>query len=262
MLTGDTASERLASHTVIQNNNTTQKNMKKTLLIAAAALVAGVVTSEAQVYSANIVGYVNVVLPGNGGTALIANPLDDGNGNHLTNILSTALPGAAFGNGSKMFYYNGSSLVTVLKGTTGWASDVQLPPGTGFYVQNGKAGNNNPNITNTFVGSVVVNAGASVTNQIPAGYSLQGSTIPYAGNICVSGTSGGDANLNYGGALLGAGFGNGSTIIYLDPNNNYTPTTAVKNGSQVWGGTALMSVGQGFWINNKGTATNMVQTLP
>jgi hypothetical protein len=35
----------------------------KTLLIAAAALVAGVITSEAQVYSANIVGYVNVTLP-------------------------------------------------------------------------------------------------------------------------------------------------------------------------------------------------------
>ena len=37
--------------------------MKKTLLIAAAALVAGVISSEAQVYSANIVGYVNVVMP-------------------------------------------------------------------------------------------------------------------------------------------------------------------------------------------------------
>ncbi len=39
--------------------------MKKTLLIAAAALVAGVISSEAQVYSANIVGYVNVVMPAN-----------------------------------------------------------------------------------------------------------------------------------------------------------------------------------------------------
>ncbi len=37
--------------------------MKKTLLIAAAALVAGVISSDAQVYSANIVGYVNVACP-------------------------------------------------------------------------------------------------------------------------------------------------------------------------------------------------------
>jgi hypothetical protein len=49
----------------------------KTLLIAAAALVAGIVSSEAQVYSANIVGYVNV--SGNANQfALIANPLDNG----------------------------------------------------------------------------------------------------------------------------------------------------------------------------------------
>ncbi len=62
----------------------------KTLLIAAAALAATVISSEAQVYSANVVGYVNVVLQG--GYNLEANPFDDGNGNHLTNLINPSLP--------------------------------------------------------------------------------------------------------------------------------------------------------------------------
>ena len=37
--------------------------MKKTLLIAAAALAASVISSQAQVYSQNIVGYANVATP-------------------------------------------------------------------------------------------------------------------------------------------------------------------------------------------------------
>jgi len=37
----------------------------KTLLIAAAALAVGVISSQAQVYSANVVGYVNQTIPGN-----------------------------------------------------------------------------------------------------------------------------------------------------------------------------------------------------
>ncbi len=49
----------------------------KTLLIAAAALAAGVISSQAQVYSANIVGYANVVCPAST-LVLLANPLDNG----------------------------------------------------------------------------------------------------------------------------------------------------------------------------------------
>ena len=40
----------------------------KTLLIAAAALAAGILSSSAQTYSQNIVGYVNQVLPANAST--------------------------------------------------------------------------------------------------------------------------------------------------------------------------------------------------
>src|ERR1700722_13023058 len=39
--------------------------MKKTLLITAAALAAGVISTQAQVYSQNVVGYVNQPIPAN-----------------------------------------------------------------------------------------------------------------------------------------------------------------------------------------------------
>ena len=51
-------------------------------------MVAGLVSSNAQVYSANVVGYANVSLVGAAGYTLIANPFDDGNGNNLTNLLA------------------------------------------------------------------------------------------------------------------------------------------------------------------------------
>jgi hypothetical protein len=49
--------------------------MKKTLLIAAATLAVGVITTQAAVYSQNVVGYINVNLPGNNNFQFIANQL-------------------------------------------------------------------------------------------------------------------------------------------------------------------------------------------
>ena len=74
--------------------------MKKTLLIAAAALVAGIVSSQAQVYSANIVGYVNQVMT-NGVLQLVCNPLD--NGTNTANDVFANLP-----NTSSIQLWNGS----------------------------------------------------------------------------------------------------------------------------------------------------------
>jgi len=230
----------------------------KTLLMAGAALALSLATSQAQVYSANIVGYANVVLPGNGQYTLIANPFDDGNGNHLTNIISAPLPGGI--GQSHVIYWNGSGLVTVNKTATGWGADIQLPPGQGFYVQNGKPGASAPNLTNTFVGSVIVNVGSSITNDVPAGYSLYGSAIPYAGNIAVSGTSGGDPNLNYGGVISSLGIGKNSQIITWDPVGQ-SPVTYNKPASGTWGVTVPVAVAQGFWIFNYNADTNVVQTL-
>ena len=240
------------------NKQTKKQNMRtKILLASAAALVAGIVASNAQVYSANVVGYVNTVLPGNGQYTLICNPLDDGNGNHLTNIISAPLPGGI--GQSQVAYYSGGPQ-TINKTASGWGADHQFPPGTGagFYVRNGKPGGNAPTLTNTFVGTVVVLTGGSITNDIPAGYSLNGSAIPYAGNLAVSGTSGGDANLNYGGVISSVGIGKNSQIIQWDTVNQ-VPDTYNKPASGTWGVTVPVAVGQGFWIFNYNADTNVVQ---
>lgn len=212
----------------------------KILLGAAAALAAGLVASNAQVYSANVVGYANVVLQPNGGYTLIANPLDDGNGNQLTNILSSALP-----NKSQVLTWNGTGYNTpITKGGGVWPSSVSLPPGTGFFV---KTAGTTP-ITNTFVGSVVVNSGSSVTNAVGNGYTLVGSAIPYAGDATV------DTNINLGNVLA-----NKSQLLSWDPVGQ-TYTTPVTKGGGAWPSSFNIAVGQGFFIKT-GTPTNWVETL-
>jgi hypothetical protein len=57
----------------------------KTLLVAVAALAVGAITSQAQVYSQNIVGYVNKVI--HLGQSLISNPLQ-GTTNDLEQLLN------------------------------------------------------------------------------------------------------------------------------------------------------------------------------
>jgi len=242
----------LVPHTV----TTKQKlNMRtKILLFAAAAMAAGIVSSNAQVYSANVVGYANVVVAGNGAFTLMANPFDDGNGNYATNLLNNALPKK-----SALLVWTGGGFSSVLKGGTPASFPAgttnQLPPGMGFFVQNGSVGSGAPVLTNTFVGSVVVNVNASVTNAEPVGFSLQGSPIPYAGNLAIINTGNGDANINFGGPLTkkseiltwnGAGF-----------------SSALKGGSPaLFNATANVGVGIGFFVHNvSGPVTNVVETL-
>jgi len=226
----------------------------KTLLLAGAALAVSLATSQAQVYSANIVGYANVVLAGNGAFTLVANPFDDGNGNYATNLLNSALPKK-----SQYEIWNGATFASVQKtgSPAAWpptASD-QVPPGIGFFVQNGSVGSSAPALTNTFVGSVIVAVGNSVTNAEPIGFSLQGSPIPYAGNITILNQNGGDANMDFGGPL--------TKKSVIETWNGITFASVQKTGSPaLWGGTVAISVGQGFFVQNlNGPATNVVETL-
>lgn len=229
----------------------------KTLLLSAVALAAGLVSSQAQnVYSANVVGYANVVLHGNGQYSLIENPFDDGNGNYLTNLLNNALPKQ-----SQVLTFDPSAgYTTVQKGGTpaNWPAGTtnSLLPGVGFFVRNGNPGGGAPDITNTFVGSIVVLNGNSVTNTLGLGYTLQGSPIPYAGNLAIAGQNGGDTNMDFGGPLTKQ-----SQILTWDPVAGFT--TVQKGGTPAtWGGTAAVNVGDGFFVFNKnGPITNAVETL-
>jgi hypothetical protein len=209
--------------------------MKKTLLIAAAALVAATITSEAQVYSANIVGYVNVTMPANT-LVLTSNPLDDGT--NQANDLLGSLP-----NKSSIQIWNGSGFTQVAKTSAGFAGNPALPVGTGFFVKSVSA------YTNTFVGNVVPAPGGNqTTNSLPAGtLVLVGSTLPVSGTFNDVGTN----TLNLISTLPNKSsiqLWNGSGFV------QYAKTSAGFAGSPP------LSVAQGFFIKSV-SATNWVQTL-
>jgi hypothetical protein len=209
--------------------------MKKTLLIAAAALVAGVISSEAQVYSANIVGYVNVTMPA-GALVLTSNPLD--NGTNTANDLLASLP-----NKSQIQLWNGSGFTPYSKTSTGFAGNPSIPVGTGFFVKSVS------NFTNTYVGNVVPNPGGNQSSvALPAGaLVLVGSTLPVGGNFNDVGT-------------------NAFNLIATLPNKsqiqlwNGTGFTPISKTATGFAGNPAYSPGEGFFIKSV-SATNWVQTL-
>ena len=219
----------------------------KILLTAAAAMVAGLVSSNAQVYSANVVGYANVVLVGNTGTgtgfSLIANPFDDGNGNQLTNVI----PASLFANKSQLLTWNpgtGKYNTAIGKTASGWASSVSLPPGVGFFVVNAST----TPVTNVFVGSVAVNISASTTNTLGAGLTLVGSAIPYADDIQTS------TNINL------FGLANKSQLLSWNTGTQKY-NTAVGKTAGGWAASFPITVGQGFFISSAAAGSNWVETL-
>jgi hypothetical protein len=237
----------------------------KTLLIAAATLAAGVMSSQAAVYSANVVGYVNTVVTNQGSYNLLCNPLDDGNGNYVTNIFS--LSTAPLIKGSQILTWNtnteGYTTVTIVGNSingTNWpaGTTTQIPPGVGFFIKNGnKSGDASIYFTNTFVGTVALASGQSVTNPVVSGYNMYGSVLPISGNVTVATTPGGDVNFNYTPLIKGSQVltwnltGQGFTTVTM-PGNSIVGTN--------WPTTVNIGVGQGFFIFNKGTATNAIQS--
>jgi len=235
----------------------------KTLLLSAAALAAGLLASQAQsnVYSANVVGYASVVFPGAGKFQLCANPFDDGAGNYVTNVLGNSLPKQ-----SQVLIWNGTAYDIVTRGGTpaAWPAGTtnQVPPGVGFFVKNSSALLAGPDLTNVFVGSIVVPNGGSVTNQLNPSYTLVGSPIPYSGNLALSGQAGGDTNMNYGAPL-----GKQSQLLVWDATAQTYGTIATKAGTPpLWNLTVTVGPGQGFFVKNQagapaGPTTNVVETL-
>lgn len=100
-------------------------------------MVAGLVSSSAQVYSANVVGYVNIQLTN--GFTMVANQLDfDGTGtnNNILTCLGTNLPNAL-----TVEAWNGAGFSSTKWSTGGqkWSSSTALitnsmQPSVGFFV--------------------------------------------------------------------------------------------------------------------------------
>lgn len=247
--------------------------MRKTLLIAAAALAASVISSQAQVYSQNIVGYVNTPLPL--GFVNVANPLDaagaSGVNDSITNVIAV-FSGNYDGDG--LYIWTGSTYAqyTIDSGQTtgiGNAADTAavtpptLAPGAAIFIQN-TAGSN----TLTFVGTVHTDGvGASTnvvgvtTNYLPLGFTYVASKLPVGGGISSVLGLPADGSLD-GSAIyipnISGGIVHGFNQFTIDSGQ----TTGFGNAADTApAAEPVIPVGTGFFIDNTAGAENWVQSL-
>ncbi len=230
----------------------------KTLLIAAAALAAAVTSSNAQstVYSQNIVGYVNTVIPGGFAFSMIANPLSgaatnaeavlpaitggeslliwNGGGYYTYTYIGA---GAGTGSGFQSDWIDGNSAPPAPPAIPGdqtdtadsvyWAPEPTLKPGQGAFIQNP-----NVTITNTFTGTALLTNSVSINGGFA--FSMLASTIPVGGGVqtnnaisLTSNFTGGETVLLWNGGgyysytFIGAGAGTGSGFQsdWIDANS-------------------------------------------
>jgi hypothetical protein len=219
-------------------------NTKTLLITAAAALAAGIMSSQAQVYSQNVVGYVNVGLTNtgvaNGTYLMVANQLDaDGTGtnNSIYNVVGTNLPV-----NTQVLCWNPSSGTfssTKLTGAGKWTLNNQIVtnamnPGGGFFINCPLASGQSTNIT--FVGNVI--QGTNLV-AVSSGYQIVSPLAPVAGGIQT--TNGYSPTKNDQVLVWNNGTGTYSS-------HKYTGTT--------WtGGEPAFNVGQGFFLNAAAATT-------
>jgi hypothetical protein len=219
--------------------------MRTKALLGLAVLAVSAATCVAQnVYSLNIVGYVNQPVEANK-FYLLENPLTQVNsgGNNVTNLIKLD----DTWDGSLVYGFENGALyvaATYVAGF-GWYSDdvtkAVLDPGKGFYLYPAKAG------TVTFVGEVV----QTNTMTIAGGnkFNLVGSPFPAALSLNALGLTGVDGDIVYrystaanklnpitfvggygwyddavanGGPVEGPALNVGEGIFYFNPNTDFT----------------------------------------
>lgn len=127
----------------------------------------------APVYSANVVGYINITAPV--GLSLIANQLDNKNGNKLADVISS-LPDGSFVH----FYVGGATGFKSVSYFGGFEGEGTLAPGAGAFLEI-PAGTAEADRKVTFVGEVL--QGAASNGSVPKGLSILSSKTPRAGKV-------------------------------------------------------------------------------
>lgn len=200
----------------------------KTLAIAAAVLAAGLASSVAQsnVYSLNVVGYVNVDLPA--GFTLVANPLKNGD-----NTINTVLPDVPLG--TLLYKFDGSfgSPAEFAGVGVGWDVNLTLAPGEGAFIQVPTAK------TVTFVGEVTQ---GNTTNSLPAGFSIRSSIVPQQAGLT---------------SVLGFPAQAGDLIYFFNKNTqSYAGGIYESAGGNLWDPSEPQpAVGQAFWVQKAAPAS-------
>lgn len=206
--------------------------MKIAKILSLTALVGGCVSAAyAQVYSQNIVGYIN--LPFCGGTNYFANQLDNGYGNTLDTIFNTGVvpEGATFTewNPATQQFFPTSTYDTV----NGWSINYTLTFGQGGWLDTSTL------FTNTFTGSVWSGYDAtteSFTPPLVTGTGLQflSCYVPV-----------GDATFY---DVVGRDPLNGDSVTLLDAATQAYTTTTFDNGA--WNnGAPSLNVGESAFFN-------------
>jgi hypothetical protein len=210
--------------------------MRTQLILTTAALgLAGAIGAQAQVYSVNAVGYINVTVPAKK-FAMVANQLNAG-GNTIPEVIPTAKDGTI------VYKY-----VRNADGTGGYASSgfefgewsdktLTLPPGAGFFVYNGDAAAQ----TMTFVGEVPQ---GTLTTALGVGLNQVASQVPQAGLLQT---------------VLGYPATDGDVVYRFDvATQNYIPS-GVEFGS--WSpAEPAVAVAEGFFVS-KAAAGNWTRTF-
>jgi hypothetical protein len=127
--------------------------------------------AQSNVYSLNVVGYVNVTVPANA-YQLIANPLQSTN-DTLVSLIPNPPPATTF---YKYITGSGYVIYTFDEFDLSWNANVSLAPGEGGFIKNPVG----TPMTITFVGEVQQGA---LTNAVPNGYSIRASKVPQAGGV-------------------------------------------------------------------------------
>jgi hypothetical protein len=200
--------------------------------------------AQSNVYSLNVVGYVNVVVEGGGSYNLIANPLNNtSGGNGLTNLFKA---GTGPGNFDQVLTWDVNtfdfSTVQPSYGGGAWDKNVALPVGTGFFYVNA-----NSTFTNTFVGEVIQ---GSYTNKLIGGgsYNAVGSSVPVGGSFT--------------NALGGLVPGNFDQVLAWDVALFDFKAVQPSYGGGAWTTTALpLNVGEGFFYVNANADNNWVRNF-
>jgi hypothetical protein len=194
----------------------------KTLLATAVLSAAGVATSMAQVFSVNAVGYINVDVPP--GFSMIANQLNAAN-NAISALIPTAPGGTAIykftGSAYEIYTFDDLDSVWLPNG------NATLNPGEGAFIRNPTQ----QPFRVTFVGEVPT---GSLSNPLPAGFSIRSSQVPQAGGITSD---------------LGFPAAGGDTIYqFNNAGNNYTIST-FDDLDSVWLPTEPeIDVGEAFFV--------------
>jgi hypothetical protein len=211
--------------------------MRTKALLGLAALAVGLSTSMAQnVYSLNVVGYINVAVKG-GGFTLCANQLNNGT-NGINQVLANPAENAV------VLKFKNNNYVTDIAVGGAWYDNVTtlpsttvLNPGEGFFY-------NNPGATGTLtlVGEVPQ---GNLSMSLPNGFAMVGTPVPVA--LALVATNGFPMTEN-------------TAFLSFDNTKNVYVTDIIVGGA--WYDnvttdpvTVAPAVGQGYFINNAGAST-------